>query len=84
MIKLSIDIAKEVNALFNEFLSNWKEADPGWSSYTKTLIRSIPGKSKIRADFLVSLGEMRTLAAAKHGKGSEEVKDIDGILKAYE
>tara|TARA_R100000808_G_C2090735_1_gene111251 strand:+ start:172 stop:426 length:255 start_codon:yes stop_codon:yes gene_type:complete len=83
MIKLSIDIAKEVSDLFNNFLSDWKNADAGWSNYSRTLKRSIPGKGKIRDEFIQSLGELRTLAEAKHGKDSDMVTDIDNIMKAY-
>ena len=69
---------QDVINLCKEFFTDYKDADPGWSSYSKTLKTQFPGKTQIRTAFIENLGEMLILC------DSEEVTvKIESILKRY-
>ena len=47
--------------LCTEFFADYTTALSGWSSYSKVLKKSIPGKTQIRTAFIENLGEMLVL-----------------------
>ena len=67
-----------IDSLCKEFFEELKTASPGYTSYSRTLRKSIPGKQQIRAAFIENLAEIHNLCNDK------TVEDkIDAILKKY-
>ena len=69
---------QDVIDLCKQFFTDYKDADPGWSSYSKTLKTQFPGKTQIRTAFIENLGEMLILC-----DDPTVEKKIEGILKKY-
>ena len=69
---------QDVIDLCKQFFADYRDADPGWSSYSKTLKTAFPGKSQLRAAFIENLGEMLCLC-----DDPAVEKKINEILKRY-
>ena len=64
--------------LCKQYFDDYRDALPGWSTYSRTLRKSTPGKTQIRAAFIENLGEMQVLC-----DDPEVEAKIEKVLKKY-
>ena len=50
-----------LDKMCKDFFEEYKEATPGYSSYSRSLKKSIPGKTQLRTAFIENLGELLVL-----------------------
>jgi len=75
------DLEDRLNKLIDTYMDEYDEAEAGWSTFSRTLRKSIPGKSQLKRIFLDNLGEMQLLAIAF--KDDATADKITALLKAY-
>ena len=75
------DLEARLNKLIDTYMDEYDEADAGWSTFSRTLRKSIPGKSQLKRIFLDNLGELHLLAIAF--KDNKTADKIAALLKAY-
>jgi hypothetical protein len=74
-----MDWKKQLADLCTDYFANYSAAAPGWSSYSKTLKISVPGKTQLRTAFIENLNEMKVLCTDDAISAK-----IDKILKKYQ
>ena len=74
-----MDWKQQLADLCTDYFANYTVAAPGWSSYSKTLKKSIAGKTQLRTAFIENLNEMKVLCTDDAISGK-----IDKILEKYQ
>ena len=52
---------QSLDKMCKDFFEEYREALPGYSSWSKTLKKNIPGKTQLRTAFIENLGELLVL-----------------------
>ena len=76
------DMSGKLDTIVDDYIEEYDSAKAGWSTFSRALKQSVPGKAQLRKLFLDSLGELRILCVAFDDTVTE--KRIDKFLKAYE
>ena len=76
------DMSGKLDTIVDDYIEEYDSAKAGWSTFSRALKQSVPGKAQIRKMFLDNLGELRTLCDAFDDHAT--MKRIDKLLKAYE
>ena len=74
-----MDWMKQFTELCTNYFADYSVAAPGWSSYSKTLKKSIPGKTQLRTAFIENLQEMKVLCTDDKVDAKIEI-----LLKKYQ